>query len=481
MSFLCAWQAAEAQVTPSTFNGVVFDDANSNGVQEPGEAGIPGVLVEIRGGLTANDLHAAVISGADGSYSLSVASHPTASNYRMRYYFPTEAYLVTVPSGTSFSGGSTRTQPFSLTSGVPVNETSTLGLRSKFETKAFSTVKGLAPTNWGVESLSLPKSPTGVGIVKSVKLYINYHVVNPLVLIRNTAGAGEVTGRFTTSADFNLETPFSNEQLTHGASYNSPNIIPLGPGSELVLNNLHSTSGANEHLYEDFFSEFVGDNSFSVPFSSEGFSGFNGSGNFDASVTTQSAVGLFVVYEYEEGSLPVNLLSFSAVAEGQNAVLRWSTAAEINSLAFEVERSLNGKSWTKAGLVSARGESNAVLNYSFNDVNTVKGINYYRLKMIDRDGAFEYSPVVSLRFRSGSQPAVSVFPNPASEVLFIKNIDGSEVAELAIVNQTGGRVLTANRYDASSGVDIRNLKTGLYVIRYTLKSGEQKSLKFLVN
>ena len=89
--------------------------------------------------------------------------------------------------------------------------------------------------------------------------------------------------------------------------------------------------------------------------------------------------------------LPVKLSSF-LVQKTDNAVkISWSTEQEINSSYFVVERSADGRNWNNIATVNAAGNSSIRMDYSIYDNAPMKGINYYRLKLVDKDGKYDYS------------------------------------------------------------------------------------------
>jgi hypothetical protein len=472
----------------SNFNGTVFNDLNGNGLQDSGEEGISGVLVELRGGLdeegelSSSTPQAAALSGPDGSYSFHAVNLPDAENYRLRFYYPTEAYSYTTSGLQAFDNYVRTSSVFTIFEGTPINSTTDLGLQTVYERSAFSTVKELSPTNWGFENLYLPKSPTGYGTLQQVKLYINYHVVNPEATITNTNGTNSGSGYFQTSAVFRINTPFDEGQLNHTASYLHPE-IDLTPSQSIDVENLHSSLGGQEKTYSTSFNpDFVGSGNFAIPTRSNGASAIVvGSGNVQGEISTLSGAGIFVVYIYESGSLPVTLASFTGHTEGELSILNWTTTEETNSANFEVERSGNGKTWSKIGTVSAKGESSTLQNYSFPDARPLNGTSYYRLKMNDNDGSFDYSPIVSLRNLSGKAVSVATYPNPTSDVIFLENIDANVLQNIEILNTTGRSVLRNVRYNEVQGIDVRSLSKGLYLLKYTLNTGEQATLKFFVN
>lgn len=171
---------------------------------------------------------------------------------------------------------------------------------------------------------------------------------------------------------------------------------------------------------------------------------------------------------------PVSLISFNAQKEAQTAVLSWSTAEEINSDRFEVEHSLNGKNWQMIGSVAARGSSRNTQWYSFTDNNPANGSNLYRLRMVDRDGSFEITRAKSLEFDITIETAM--YPNPVAERLLLKTGDLSQIRRVELYNASGKSVLESETVTAS-GIDVKGLPTGLYVVKVTRTNGSTDTFK----
>ncbi len=116
--------------------------------------------------------------------------------------------------------------------------------------------------------------------------------------------------------------------------------------------------------------------------------------------------------------LPVTLVSFT-LTERNNAVhLDWTTSEEINHDRFEIERSPDGKLFHKISAVRTPSRTDHYKHYRFTDHHPMNGSNFYRLKQIDVDGAFEYLGINYLLFE-GPQPRLELFPNPTSGDTFI--------------------------------------------------------------
>lgn len=111
-------------------------------------------------------------------------------------------------------------------------------------------------------------------------------------------------------------------------------------------------------------------------------------------------------------TLPVRLISFSGRLNGSKVDLNWVTASELNTKHFEVERSPDGQNFTRIATVDARGTTANVTVYDLSDPAPYKGINYYRLKIVDFDGKFEYSQIVIIRIENNVQLVTKVAPNP---------------------------------------------------------------------
>ncbi|MBL7932704.1 MAG: T9SS type A sorting domain-containing protein [Bacteroidia bacterium] len=113
------------------------------------------------------------------------------------------------------------------------------------------------------------------------------------------------------------------------------------------------------------------------------------------------------------GPLPIELIEFKATESYDRVLTQWSTATEQNNAMFVVERSTDGIGYSYVASVPGAGNSQNINNYSAYDNNPVGGISYYRLKQIDFDGSYEYSPVVAVD--RGEELEVSLTPNPINE------------------------------------------------------------------
>lgn len=158
--------------------------------------------------------------------------------------------------------------------------------------------------------------------------------------------------------------------------------------------------------------------------------------------------------------LPIELLSFTGYNDRAVNVLNWVTSSEVNSLKFEIEKSLDGSTFEYIGEVMAAGNSTAQLDYSFIDEYPQLGDNYYRLKMIDKDGKFKYSELINIRVKEDNSVVkdgiVKIYPNPTNGMLNVQYQASSEkTLDLSVFDVTGRTVL--NRPE--------NVKRGMNIIQ----------------
>lgn len=176
-------------------------------------------------------------------------------------------------------------------------------------------------------------------------------------------------------------------------------------------------------------------------------------------------------------ALPVTLARFDATGEGNTALISWSTTYETNSDRFEVERSVNGKSWEMIGSVKSSGESRQLIDYHFVDLHPVYSQeNLYRLRMVDIDGTFAYSRIRNLYFE-GSDTQIA-YPNPATDKLFVQ--DFTQVSSLQMIDMNG-KVIHQSNGMSISGIHVGKFSAGLHLLEISWKDGRKTTQKVLIN
>lgn len=164
------------------------------------------------------------------------------------------------------------------------------------------------------------------------------------------------------------------------------------------------------------------------------------------------------------GVLPVKLSSF-LVQKTDNAVkISWSTQQEINSSYFVVERSADGRNWNSIATVNAAGNGSIRMDYSIYDNAPMKGINYYRLKLVDKDTKYDYSVTRTALF--STKYAVEVAPNPAKDVVNIYLAKtNNQPATIQLLNAAGKIVYTASSAQSHVQINTTGFGKGLYFVK----------------
>ena len=179
--------------------------------------------------------------------------------------------------------------------------------------------------------------------------------------------------------------------------------------------------------------------------------------------------------------LPLQLTSFSAKRNGKTNLLQWSTTQELNTDRFEIQRSNNSRDFVSIGLVKAFNNGKSENGYTYTDQLPLKATNYYRLKMIDKDGKFTYSAIKSVN-NNGSFD-VSVYPNPVKNILTLNfNTEKVTDIQIEIVNVDGKKLQTKKvqlPYGSSiQTMNVAALSKGTYFVQCITKDGNT-GIKFV--
>ncbi len=202
-------------------------------------------------------------------------------------------------------------------------------------------------------------------------------------------------------------------------------------------------------------------------------------------ISTSSAMGSsawFTIARRDQTPLPVRLVSFTGQQLDGQVQLKWQSSSEENTSHFEVEKSADGQNFSLVLTKKAQGNSTSLVSYNAIDSNPLAGTSYYRLKMVDLDGTFEYSKLVSVN--SEGTVLVRVYPNPSqgNGVSFTAG-NGSKLV-LKSVSDLFGKTVGYQQRNAAEGLQVsfaQPLPAGFYVA--TLLSSDNGALvkvKFVV-
>ncbi|MCX6181066.1 MAG: T9SS type A sorting domain-containing protein [Bacteroidetes bacterium] len=181
-------------------------------------------------------------------------------------------------------------------------------------------------------------------------------------------------------------------------------------------------------------------------------------------------------------SLPVQMTSFEAVKEGQDVILSWQTASEINSSYFDILHSTDGVNFEPIGKVDAAGNANHWSNYTFTHESPGDGIHYYQLSQYDNDGANEKFKVIAVNINSALNAITQLFPNPSSNNISLYYNSSSGGTYKLTINDINGNALYFAHIPSMIGenkfrLTVEPYEEGTYFINLTDPNGTVSSVK----
>jgi hypothetical protein len=180
--------------------------------------------------------------------------------------------------------------------------------------------------------------------------------------------------------------------------------------------------------------------------------------------TSTNSFSSFYLYKGGVGlPLPLKLVSFNAALQNSNTWLTWVTANEVDVLHFEIEQSFDGRNFSRIATEIAK-PGNDEKNYQYIDYNTASGIRYYRLKIVDNDGRFTYSPIVKIVLSSTGN--ISIVPNPVHNYF---TIAGAGVYTMIAITDASGRLIKQMQPQPANRYSVAGLAKGIYFIRVISK------------
>jgi hypothetical protein len=188
-------------------------------------------------------------------------------------------------------------------------------------------------------------------------------------------------------------------------------------------------------------------------------------GRWEVTCTTSGFSGFFAYSNVIGAPLDIKLADISAANHGTVNKVNWETRAEAYGDRFDVERSIDGRSFTALATISAKGTAPA--HYTYTDEKPYEGVTFYRLQMIDKDGRKNYSKTVTAEMKTAGF-TLNAFPNPVSNELTVKvngGINGKGQMELA---DAVGRIVRRYTLDGSGilKIPMTDLANGIYLLKY---------------
>ena len=168
----------------------------------------------------------------------------------------------------------------------------------------------------------------------------------------------------------------------------------------------------------------------------------------------------------DNSPLPVELTRFDATAKSQAVSLSWATASEKNNDRFEVQRSATGSEYATIGAVKGQGSTTMAHDYSFVDSRPLAGTSYYRLRQVDADGTFSFSPVAAVQTEARTK--VLLYPNPSANLLILPA--GIGAVQYRMFNALGQTLLSGKATD-NDRLDITSLPKGPFFLELSGATG----------
>ncbi len=248
---------------------------------------------------------------------------------------------------------------------------------------------------------------------------------------------------------------------------------------------------SNLRLNDGSLNGSVDESKLSLYISSNGTNTYNQLGR-DAlanNVLTKNEVTAFNTFTLSEAlvnPLPVTLISFDAKRVGDDALVTWETATEINSKGYNVQVSSDGKTFRTVGFVASELANSAVTkSYRFTDTEKNKvGVRYYRLEQLDLDGKTAFFAPRAVTFEGrATASGVLAYPNPFTNEVRLNLTSATEGNALVRISDMTGRVVGQRQIVLTKGANdvevtsVNDLKGGLYLLNVTLPNGETKTMK----
>ncbi|MGG9971132.1 T9SS type A sorting domain-containing protein [Ferruginibacter sp. SUN002] len=175
--------------------------------------------------------------------------------------------------------------------------------------------------------------------------------------------------------------------------------------------------------------------------------------------------------------LPVKFNNVNAVFNNNAGKISWGVADQTNVKQYEVEKSIDGTNFSYLTTIA----NTSLNNYSAIDNALHDGVNYYRIKVINNDGRYSYSTIVTLALK-GNVGSVRVFPNPVQDRLFVWMPDNTKAENIIIMDAVGKKIMqkaVVGNATNVADIDVRNLPKGVYRIQVTTDKNVTTNLSFI--
>ena len=244
--------------------------------------------------------------------------------------------------------------------------------------------------------------------------------------------------------------------------------VYIGLYGKLSFQNNNSTLNLSSNAVFYIFSggQVMGGGSASQKIRLNGITIFQGNqSSLDGPLMASMATTGFQAYA--ESVLPVKFIGFTVSRKNNDVMVQWSTSEEQNALAYEVEYSVNGRIWNRLASIAAAGNSNTVNHYSYTDYNRTVETIYYRIRQIDQDGRFSFTPVQAIRKTGSRAVEVSIsavqhkvllqFSEQVKGNLTVRFVSGNgQVADQQVLSNASGQVVLTAKVSGNYIISLSN-------------------------
>jgi len=423
------WDMGLVTSSRAALGDYVWSDNDGDGIQDANEPGVGGITVTLYNATTGAAL-ATAVTDASGFYMF---NNLTAATYNVGFSnIPANASFTTKNAGAGTAANTSDANPGTGKTDNFVLAANTI--KTDVDAGIVTLFAAVGDYVWydinsnGRQDANEPAVP-GV----TVKLYNGANVVASAV----TDGAG----RYFIN---NIPVPVGGTSFTIGFSDLPKNTTTFTIKAAGVANNTNNSDVNIATGRTDAFTLLPGAIDITI----------------DAGIITTPG-----------GPLPVVMKPLKGVYVDGVSRLTWTTMQESGSSHFEILRSADGINFSYLGTVTAKGTSDVQTDYKFNDIKVPAGMNYYRLKLVDRDGNFQYSNIVALKADIAGVIITGVYPTP-----FVNKVNisiSSETTTRADVRlfDNSGKLVASKQATLVQGVntivvdDLARLATGVYFIK----------------
>ncbi|MFN8116267.1 MAG: T9SS type A sorting domain-containing protein [Bacteroidia bacterium] len=187
------------------------------------------------------------------------------------------------------------------------------------------------------------------------------------------------------------------------------------------------------------------------------------------------------------GILPLEMMTFDGHNEGEKNLIQWVTASEKNTNFFRLEKSKDGVNFEKLLDYDAAGNSESPKYYNAFDLDPFEGVTYYRLKLFNLDGSYDYSNIITVNNKNLTDYISDARPNPTNGVLeFDVNLKSKGKVNIEIYDNKGILISSESRNIENTyqslNLDLNNFDSGIYLLKVTFEgSGKSEIQKIIKN